>query len=260
MPIGIVCALPQELAHLRDDMTGAALVEHAGAAHVTGRLDGHEVVLVGSGIGKVNAARTATVLVERFGVDALVLSGVAGGLDPALAVGDVVIAERAIQHDAGMIVGGVATTYQAGHIPFFNPTDALGFRPPEALAARIRARVPELRPAPLSSAAGGTGAERRVVVGTILSGDQYVSSEETRERLHRELGGHAVEMEGAALAQVADAYALPWLLVRSLSDLAGHEAEFDFQAFLEEVSASSAEVLRALLPALEEEGATAATR
>ncbi len=250
MTIGILCAIPQEVAHLRAALERATSEELAHTRFDRGRLDGHEVVLVGAGIGKVNTALTATLLAERFRVRLIVFSGVAGGLDPELAIGDVVIADRTVQHDAGVIEDGRLLTYQAGHVPFFNPTDRLGWPVEPGLLARVRERLDGFALAPLPAGAGGAGRPPRIVFGTILSGDQYLHCETTRERLFRELGGRAIEMEGGALAQVCEAFGLPWLDIRALSDLAGRDSRFDFAAFVDAVAASSAAILRRLLPVL----------
>ncbi|HET6469469.1 MAG TPA: 5'-methylthioadenosine/adenosylhomocysteine nucleosidase [Geminicoccaceae bacterium] len=250
MTIGLICAIPDELVHLRDALAGDEQTVAAGLRFDRGRLDGHEVVLVGAGIGKVNTAMTATVLAERFAVRMIVFSGVAGGLDPALRIGDVVIADRTVHHDAGVIEDGRLVAYQAGHVPFFNPTDRLGYPVDGALLERLRSRLEGFVLPPLSRAAGGEGRPPRLVFGTILSGDQYIHCEATRERLHATLGGLAVEMEGGALGQVAEAFGLPWLDIRALSDLAGRDSRFDFQAFVHEVAASSARILRRILPVL----------
>jgi adenosylhomocysteine nucleosidase len=248
--IGLICAIPQELADLR----GA--LEHDGRARIggfdfdQGRLDGRRVVLAEAGIGKVNTATVATLLVARCDAGALVFSGVAGGLDPGLAIGDVVIAERAIQHDAGVIEAGRLHPYQAGHVPFFNPTHELGYAPDKDLLARVRACLAGLELAPLSAAAGGSGRRPQLVYGTILAGDQFIHCEATRERLHREFQAQAVAMEGAALAQVAERLGVPWLEIRALSDLAGKDSRFDFARFVDEVAHSSARILRQLLPVL----------
>ena len=97
--IGLISAIAEETAILRARLEAGAAETHAGVRFQPGRLDGLSVVLVETGIGKVNAALVATVLAERFGVGALLFSGVAGGLDPSLGVGDVVLADRLIQHD-----------------------------------------------------------------------------------------------------------------------------------------------------------------
>ncbi|MEK0082193.1 5'-methylthioadenosine/adenosylhomocysteine nucleosidase [Benzoatithermus flavus] len=250
MTIGLICAIPEELAHLRDALAHAEAVQVAHARFDRGRLDGHEVVLVGAGIGKVNTALVATLLADRFRCRMIVFSGVAGGLDPALHIGDVVIADRTLQHDAGVIENERLATYQAGHVPFFNPTDRLGYPVPADLLARLRERLDGFGLPPLSRAAGGEGRPPRIVFGTILSGDQYIHCEATRERLFRDLGGAAVEMEGGALGQVCEAFGIPWLDIRALSDLAGKDSRFDFAAFVHEVAGSSARILRHLLPVL----------
>jgi adenosylhomocysteine nucleosidase len=248
--VGLICAIPQELTHLREALVHAETTSAAHARFDRGSLDGHEVVLVGAGIGKVNTALVATLLADRFGCRMIVFSGVAGGLDPALDIGDVVIADRTLQHDAGVIEDERLATYQAGHVPFLNPTDRLGHPLDPALVARLKARLEGFTLPPLSRAAGGEGGAPRIVFGTILSGDQYIHCEATRERLFKDLGGVAVEMEGGALGQVAEAFGVPYLDVRALSDLAGKESRFDFAAFVHEVAGSSARILRHLLPAL----------
>jgi adenosylhomocysteine nucleosidase len=250
MTIGLICAIPQELTHLRDALEHVATVDVAGVRFDRGRLDGHEAVLVGAGIGKVNTALVATILADRFGCRLIVFSGVAGGLDPALQIGDVVIADRTLQHDAGVIEDERVATYQAGHVPFFNPTDELGYPVEAALVERLRQRLEGFALPPLSRAAGGAGATPRIVFGTILSGDQYIHCESTRQRLFQQLGGAAVEMEGGALGQVAAAFGIPYLDIRALSDLAGKDSRFDFAAFVHEVAGSSAMILRRLLPVL----------
>lgn len=236
MPIGLICAIPQELAHLRALLVDAVPVRAAHTEFVTGMLDGHDVVLAGSGMGKVNSALVTTVLADRFACRTVIFSGVAGGLDPELAVGDVVIADRVIQHDAGLIEDDALQPYQAGHVPFINPTDRLGYRVDDALLARVVDRL--------------EGFTVPVRIGTVLSGDQYLHCDLTRQRLHRDFGGVAVEMEGGAVAQVAQAFGVPWLVIRALSDLAGRDSRFDFLAFVDEVAASSAAILRRLLPVL----------
>jgi adenosylhomocysteine nucleosidase len=249
-PIGLICAIPQEVADLRADLEHDERVRVGGFDFDQGRLDGRPVVLAQAGIGKVNTATVATLLAARFGARALVFSGVAGGLDPGLAIGDVVIALRAVQHDAGVIEEGRLHPYQAGHIPFFNPTPELGYAVCPDLLARVRGRLEGLELAPLSAAAGGSGRRPQLVYGTILTGDQFIHCEATRERLHREFEAHAVAMEGAALAQVAERLGMPWLEIRALSDLAGKDSRFDFARFVDEVAKSSAQILRRLLPVL----------
>ena len=222
MTIGLICAIPQELAHLRAALDSAETVEVAHVRFDRGRLDGHEVVLVGAGIGKVNTALVATLLADRFGCRLIVFSGVAGGLDPSLRIGDVVIADRTLQHDAGVIEDERLPTYQAGHVPFFNPTDRLGY-PVDAGAARAASGAAgRLRPAAAVRRRGWRG----------RAAADRVRHDPVRRPVHPLRGarasgcfassaGAAVEMEGGALGQVAEAFAIPYLDIRALSDLAG---------------------------------------
>lgn len=249
-PIGLICAIPQELGHLRREITGTRSEVCGQVSFDRGTLDGHEVVLAGSGMGKVNSATVTTLLADRFGCRTIVFSGVAGGLDPALGIGDVVIADRVIHHDAGVIADDGLQTYQPGHVPFINPIERLGYPVDPPLLARVKDRLDGTSLAPLSSAAGGGDRAPQIRYGTILSGDQFLHSESTRVRLHEQFGGLAIEMEGGAVAQTCETFGLPWLVIRALSDLAGRDSPMDFNTYVEEVAASSAAILHRILPVL----------
>jgi adenosylhomocysteine nucleosidase len=212
--------------------------EAADTVFVAGTIDGHDVVLAGSGMGKVNAALVTTLLADRFGCHTVVFSGVAGGLDPRLAIGDIVVADFVIQHDAGVLEDERVRIYQPGYVPVINPTDRLGYPTEPGLLSRVKQQL------------AGISVPGQIVYGTVLSGDQYLNCEATRERLRNELGGQAVEMEGGAVAQVCEAFGIPWLVIRALSDLAGGTALFDFTAFVDQAAASAATILRRLLPVL----------
>jgi adenosylhomocysteine nucleosidase len=236
--IGLICAIPQELAALQSALAETHTEAVAHTRFIVGVLDGHDVVLSGSGMGKVNAATVTTLLADRFGCRTIVFSGVAGGLDPTLSIGDVIVADRIVQHDAGVLENGSVRTYQPGHAPIINPTDRLGYPVDPQLLTRVKDRLDD------------TAVAGQIVYGTVLTGDQYLNCDVTRERLLSELNGKAIEMEGGAVAQVCEAFGLPWLVIRALSDLAGGNALFDFTAFVEQASATSATILRRLLPVL----------
>lgn len=214
-PILVFSALPQESSLLASWLVGGHRTERVGLSFVSGQLDGIDVALADSGIGKVAMAARAALAIDALAPRAVLFSGVAGGLDPDLEVGDVVVGERLLQYDAGVLEPGGLAVYQASHLPFYNPIDWLGYEPEPALLARVSAELDGADLAPVS------GRQPRIVRGTILTGDAFVNSPAERRRLRETFDGAAVEMEGGALAQVCELLQVPCLVIRALSDLAG---------------------------------------
>jgi adenosylhomocysteine nucleosidase len=248
--IGIICAIPQECAYLRSVLSGADREQIAHITFDSGELDANRVVLAAAGMGKVNTGLVATLLADRFRCHTIVFTGVAGGLDPRLHIGDIVIADRVVQHDFGVIEDERLAPYQPGHVPFINATERFGYPVDPELIDRVTRRLEGFTLPALPVAAGGTDTHPRITYGTVLTGDQYLHCESTRTRLHDDFGALAIEMEGGALAQVCEAFDIPWLVIRALSDLAGADSGVDFNLFAQEVAISSARVLLHLLPTL----------
>ncbi len=237
-PIGILCALAEEQALLVEALGGPPPLLGAGLEARRGRLDGYDVVVAASGVGKVEAASTATLLVERFGCRALMLSGVAGGLGDTLSIGDIVIADRVIDVDYGRITDAGRIIYQPGTLPLPEVKPDPGYRLPADPIARVRER---LRAVGLVA-----------TLGTIVTGDAFLASPRVRDELAGEWEALAIEMEGSALCGVAERFGLPWLVVRALSDRAGEGSLGDFRTFVESAAASSARIVRELLPVFDD--------
>jgi adenosylhomocysteine nucleosidase len=192
------------------------------------------VIVAAAGVGKVHAATTATLLVERLGCRALVLSGVAGGLSTELDIGDLVVATRVVDIDYGRITDHGRLVYQPGTLPLPGEPEEPGYRLAAGLERRVRARVAD--------------AGIAVAFGTIVCGDAFLASARVRDELGAAWSALAMEMEGAAICGVAERFGLPWLIVRALSDRAGEESATDFAVFLSGAAGASASLLRQLLP------------
>ena len=252
IPLGIICAMPEEIAALLGDMTNIDRRELAGREVLTGQLFGRPVAMIESGIGKVAAAMTATLLLDGLKCRAIVMSGVAGGIDPGLAIGDLVVASRLIQHDYGRLQSGSLTPFRPAVPPFGPGRNDYAFEVPEELVARIHTALDGFKlPALPVDLVGADARPPLFKVGTIVSGDQFINDEGVRQRLQSEFGAHAVEMEGAAVAQVAEAFGVPAIVIRSLSDLAGSDSHLDFGKFVAAVAPTAAKVVEKLVPVLD---------
>ncbi|ROZ63208.1 5'-methylthioadenosine/adenosylhomocysteine nucleosidase [Ramlibacter sp. WS9] len=229
MKTAIVSAMQEELSSVLALMPDERKQRVAGRDFWAGHLHGHDVVAVLSRIGKVAAATTATVLIERFKVDRIVFTGVAGGLAPHVKAGDVVVADSFMQHD--MDASPIFPKYE---IPLYG-VERFAADPAltDELAQAARAALP------------GSTLHR----GLMVSGDRFVSTTYESRALQAALpDALAVEMEGAAFAQVCHDYGVPFAAVRTISDRADDEAHGDFITFIQEVaSRHSAAIVDALL-------------
>jgi adenosylhomocysteine nucleosidase len=228
-PIAILSALAEEQRGLLDALSDRQEVVQGGRSYWCGLLYGRPVVLALSRIGKVAAATTATALISHFGVRSMLFTGVAGGLAHGVRVGDLVVAEGLLQHD--MDASPLFARYEVpllGRAVF--PTD-VALRLPLQQACALALDSLALPPGPTPS----------VHTGLVVSGDRFVSGTAEASILRNDLqrAGHqplAVEMEGAAVAQVCADYGVPLALVRTVSDRADDDAHHDFSAFVEEVA------------------------
>ena len=236
--IAIVSAMHPELAAVLAWLPQKQKQTVAGREFVLGRWHGHEVVAVLSRIGKVAAATTATVLIERFDVQQVLFTGVAGGVAPNAQVGDVVVASAFVQHD--MDASPLFPIYE---VPLYGrshfATDAV-LTAELAQAAQTALAQGVLDAADLADMGMDKGQVNRtaqVHQGLILSGDRFVSTRLESQRLQQALPlALAVEMEGAAVAQVCADYGVPFAAMRTISDRADDDAHADFVKFVERVA------------------------
>ncbi len=248
-PRGILSALPEEMGSLGAALDPAGDIRIAGFHFRSGRIDGHPVVLAEAGVGKVATGLVGGLLLDRFGCRGLIFSGVAGNLDAELSIGDIVIAEELIQHDYGAMIAGRLKPFRPGIAPIGKARERPAFRLEPRLRQAIVEAIADLRLPPFA-ASGGSTRPSRIRLGRILSGDQFVNCAATRDRLVGEFKGQAVEMEGAALAQVSERFGASCVVVRCLSDLAGEDSHIDFSAFLPAAADMAAIVVRRLIPAM----------
>ncbi|MDI9430837.1 MAG: 5'-methylthioadenosine/adenosylhomocysteine nucleosidase [Planctomycetota bacterium] len=219
-----------------------------GMDFVTGMLKERRVVLAQTGIGKVNAAMTTALLIHEFRPSEVIFTGIAGGIDPCLSPGDIVVAEKVAHHDLVIYTEQGFDEYQVRnpltgrHNPVFLPTDTRLLN----LATRATDRLH------LEKIVTNHG-ERipRIVTGTIVSGDAFVASTAKRAELRRRFEARAVEMEGAAVGQVCFQQQLPFLVVRSLSNTADSDVHMDTVRFNEVAAHNSARYVLRIVELLE---------
>jgi adenosylhomocysteine nucleosidase len=250
--VGIIAALPEEIAHLRRRLSGLTSEDEM----LIGRLGARRVVVALSGVGKVNAAATTQKLVSDHHVRCVLFSGVSGRLNPDLGVGDVIVATRVFQHDFGFVGPDGLVRHRPGRLPELglggNENEELavaldpfwnggGGRFPEYVARLARAQ--ESRLAALEI--GGKRRAARVVTGTVATGDQFIAAVEKQKEL-RALGADVVEMEGAAVVQVAHRNRIPVLVIRSVSDAADQGAPVDFPTFAEAAANNNTVVIETI--------------
>lgn len=249
-PTAILGAMGSEVNVLVEELEDAKDHEIEGIFFWEGRLQGRRVVVARTGVGKVNAAITATLLYEHFRPAEVLFTGIAGGLRPSLLPGDIVIAAKTVQHDFGTLTSegfhrrGARNPISPERNPLFIPADRRLLRVALAAAKTVKLDAIRLRE--------GTRTPS-VVEGTVATGDVFVASPAKKAELHKELGADAVEMEGAAVAQVCWQWQVPCLVIRSVSDLADDNALADSRTFLRIAVGNSAALVREIVAALAKE-------
>ncbi|WP_414501160.1 5'-methylthioadenosine/S-adenosylhomocysteine nucleosidase [Zymobacter sp. IVIA_12111.31 C1] len=229
-PVAIIGAMPQEVVRLVEQLEDASELEVAGAHFHSGRLHGIDVVVLQSGIGKVNVTVSTTILIERFAPRCIINTGSAGGFGDHMQIGDVVISSEVRHHDVDVTAFG----YEMGQVPGM----PAAYLPNPALVSIARDSIQSL---------GGLNVHE----GLICTGDSFMSDpmrvQHVREYFPSML---AVEMEAAAIAQACHLYGCPFVIIRALSDIAGQHSELSFDQFIIQAGEHSARMVAEMVKRL----------
>ena len=228
MKIAIMGAMSEEVAPILEKLGSYTTTEYAGNRYYEATYKGVDVVVAYSKIGKVFSTLTATTLIEHFGCEKLLFSGVAGAINPELKVGDLIVATKLSQHDLDITAFG----HPYGYVPegkVFVETDTKLLELAKEVASELGKKVKE---------------------GVIATGDQFVADEARKNWIGETFKADALEMEGGSVAVVCDALDVPFFILRAISDAADMDASFSFDEFLETSAIESAEFVMKMLDKL----------
>lgn len=210
--IGIIGAMEEEVAALKEKMQISGVLRKASMEFFKGTLQGKPVVVVRSGIGKVNAGLCAQILIDQFDVKRIINTGIAGSLDARIDIGDIVVSTEAVQHDVDATQFG----YPVGQIPRLETFSFLADYDMGMIAKKACEKVnPDIH----------------VFTGRVLTGDQFVASRAVKDYLKSNFDGLCAEMEGGAIAQAAWLNHVPFVIIRAISDKADDSAQMDYPEF-----------------------------
>ena len=234
MKIGIMGAMPEEIDIIRQQMTQINEIQLGQRTYYCGFIDNYEIVLVFSRCGKVAAATTATSLIEKFEIEQLIFTGVAGAVSPELNIGDIVISSQLYQHDMDASPLFERHVIPLLDITFFHADTILIKASAEAGYSFLDNRQSII---PLQTLRDFNISQPKLVQGVIASGDQFVADYDvTKKILSNQPQTLAVEMEGAAVAQVCYEHQKPFVVIRTISDTANHQSYIDFPRFINKVA------------------------
>ena len=229
--IGIIGAMDEEVNKLKEVLEDAQVSTVAGMNFFNGLFDGKEVVIVRSGIGKVNAGMCAQILADKFNVDYIINTGIAGSLRNEINIGDIVLSKDALEHD----MDAVAFGYDRGVIPRMETST---FKVDDKLIAVASESCKVACP------------DVNVHVGRVLTGDQFISDKAVKNDLIATFDGYCCEMEGAAIAHAAYLNNIPFLIIRAISDKADDSASMDYPTFEAMAIENSVKLMKEMIKAI----------
>jgi len=216
--LAIMGAMEEEITPLLEYFTDIKKIEFANNTYYEVKLNNLDVVIAYSKIGKVFSTLTAATMIEKFDCDTLLFSGVAGGINPELKIGDLIVANKLSQHDLDITAFGHPHGYVPGGEVYINTDERL-----KNIALEV-AKENNIK----------------IIEGIIATGDQFVCDENRKNFIQTTFNADALEMEGASVAVVCDALNVPCLILRAISDTADMDAGFNFDEFLETSAKNSA--------------------
>lgn len=226
--IGIIGAMAEEIAYLKEKIEIVTTKSVIGLQFHVGKYCGNSIVLVISGIGKVNAAVCTQVLIDHFGVDYVINTGVAGTVSPELHIGDILISTDAVQHDMDVSALG----------------DPIGTIP---RLAESYFKADEMMVRLAQEAAAETAEDYQIMLGRVASGDQFIGTKEGKERIKKYVQGDCAEMEGAAIAHACWLNRIPFVIIRAISDGADEEANMSYEQFVQLAAKRSSGLVEKML-------------
>lgn len=256
--IAVLSALPQEIEEIVTGMDGIKQCKLSPSnlefKFTTGMLAGKPVVLGLTGMGKVNAAATTQKLISEMNIKTFIFTGVAGGLNPTLNIGDVVYGTSAVQHDYGFLLDKLVAR-RPGYLPDLGLgqlDDEISFPLSASLGDKSLAMSQILGNLKLGTVQNDHQPYNpKLHFGAIATGDQFIANEIKKIELHKQFNADAVEMEGAAVAQVCFNHSVPCIIIRAISDTAGAHAPKDFPSFMKAVAKNNALIVNRMLVAKE---------
>jgi adenosylhomocysteine nucleosidase len=239
--IAIMGAMDEEIELLKEELKNKKEIQKNGVTFFTGKLKGQKVVLLKSGIGKVNAAYSTAILITNFKLDALLFTGVAGGLHPDIEPGDIVISDKLIQYDFGELKAGSFETWPTKNMAKNNNRNSLYLTVDPDLLEISKKVSNRITLKPLNDRIP------KFFVGVIATGDTFMSDPKKAKELYTNFKALATEMEGAAIAQICTMAELPYIVIRSCSDNANTQAHADYFKFITVAAVNSAQMVLGIL-------------
>lgn len=213
--IGIIGAMEKEIISIKEKMEIIVTKKNVGLDFYIGKLNDKNVVLVRSGIGKVNAAICTQVLIDLYAVDYVINVGIAGAISKELDIGDIVISECAVEHDFD-------TSPLGDPVGFISGTDVIEFNADQELVNLALEAAKKVNPS------------KNIVKGTIASGDQFIATCEAKNKIRGNFKALCAEMEGAAIAHTCFVNDIPFVIIRSISDKADEGSSISYEQFCEQ--------------------------